>query len=356
MKFLTKLLIAFTLISATNTPFALAKQDQSAWSYLLPLAHHESGIGARPAGSKAEKQAAQWLIQQWQRQGYQATSLPFSYRFRGQSYQSQNVQMEIKGSSDRTLVIAAHYDSTGEDHGSLGATDNASGVAAVLALTAKLKGKTLPFNLRILAFGAEEIGLIGSTKYIEHQVRDLDKVIAMINLDTIIGGDQLYVHSADKTPYDCEGITKVDYNSNTQVRDALRAVSTAEFGNYGHKLHPAYKGAPEGVTGSWSDHAPFACSGIPIGYLEATNFAINGESGHDGYSQTEKTPLWDCYDDDKNTACDRDKERGWGMIWHTKFDRLDALEQVMPGRLQQQLDINVRVLERFVLNADQYLK
>ena len=356
MKFLTKSLLALALAGACSSPFALAKPDQTAWSYLLPLTHHESGIGARPAGSKAEKQAAQWLIHQWQKQGYQAHNLPFSYQLEGKGYQSQNVQVDIKGSSDRTLVIAAHYDSTGEDHGSLGATDNASGVAAMLALTAQLKGKTLPFNVRILAFGAEEVGLIGSVKYIEEQVQDLDKIIAMINLDTIIGGDQLYVHSADKTPYDCEGITEVNYNSDTRVRDALRAISLAEFGDNAHHIHPAFKGAPEGVTGSWSDHAPFACSGIPIGYFEATSFAINGESGHDGYSQTEKTPLWDCYDNDKNTACDRDEERGWGMIWHTKFDRLDALEQVMPGRLKQQLDINVNVLERFVVDADRYIK
>lgn len=89
--------------------------------------------------------------------------------------------------------------------------------------------------------------------------------------------------------------------------------------------------------------------------MEATNFAINGHGGHDGYSQSEKTQLWDCYDSENKTACDRKKEKSWGMIWHTKFDRLDTLQPVMKGRLKQQLKKNVDVLEQFVHKAEQYL-
>lgn len=237
----------------------------------------------------------------------------------------------------------------------MGAADNASGVAAILALSALLKQKSLPYSVRLLAFGAEEIGLLGSKAYINEQVKDRKNIVAMINLDTIIGGDKLYVHSAHTTPYECEGQTKTNYNSQTHVRNGLQKVSTDLFGEAGHKLHPAFKDFPEGVTGSWSDHSPFACAGIPIGYLEATNFEIAGADGNDGYSQTEKPQLWDCYDSDKKTACDRDSEHGWGMIWHTQFDRLDTLQPVMPGRLEEQLAKNVAVLEKFVLTAKQFL-
>ncbi len=343
------------IVSANVSAQVQLENSSIAWSYMLPLTDAKLGIGARPAGSKAEQKATKWLVKQWQQQGYQPQVLPFSYDMDGAKYHSQNIQIDIKGKNEKLIVIGAHYDSTGEDHGSLGAADNASGVAAILALSAKLKGKSLPYSIRLLALGAEEVSLQGAKAYINQQISDLDKVIGMINLDTIIGGDKLYVHSAHTTPYDCSYLTSTKYNADTKLRDALKGVSKQLFNTYAHQLHPAYDGYPEGVTGSWSDHAPFACSGVPVAYLEATNFAINGHSGNDGYSQTEKEQLWDCYNSDKKTACDRKKEQSWGMIWHTKFDRVDALEPVMPGRLQKQLEQNVLVLEHFTLNADNYL-
>lgn len=322
---------------------------------MAPLTEPSKGIGARPAGSKAEKKAAKWLVDQWQEQGYTARVLPFKYELEGRKYKSQNIQVDIKGNSDQVIVIGAHYDSTGEEHGSLGAADNASGVAAILALSAKIKGLSLPYSVRLIAFGAEEVGLQGAKAYITNQLKDRSKVLAMINLDTIIGGDKLYVHSAHTTPYDCKDIPRANYNSQSHIRDGLKTISTGLFGSESHQLHPAYDGYPEGVTGSWSDHSPFACAGVPIAYLEATNFSIKGQDGNDGYSQTEKAKLWDCYDSKNKTACDRNKEQSWGMIWHTQFDRLDTLQPVMPGRLEQQLNKNVDVLEQFVLAADKYV-
>lgn len=359
MRLLPTALIALTtgwltLISPTASAHPQIENNSIAWSYMMPLTDEKLGIGARPAGSKAEQKAAKWLVKQWQQQGYQPHVLPFSFKMGGKKYHSQNIQVDIKDKSEKLIVIGAHYDSTGEDHGSLGAADNASGVAAILALSAKLKEKSLPYSIRLLAFGAEEVSLQGAKAYINQQITDLNKVIGMINLDTIIGGDRLYVHSAHTTPYDCSYLSKTKYNSGTKLRDALKDVSTQLFSDDAHQLHPAYDDYPEGVTGSWSDHAPFACSGVPVAYLEATNFAIDGHGGNDGYSQTEKKQLWDCYNSDKKTACNREEEKSWGMIWHTKFDRVDALEPVMPGRLQQQLEQNVQVLEQFVLNADKY--
>ena len=354
------LLVAMlTALSAgAHTPSTTAQDDKInsiAWSYLLPLTDETTGIGARPAGSKSEKQAAEWITKKWQQQGYAVQELGFKYNLGKQAFRSQNLVVDIKGKSEKTLVVGAHYDSTGHKAGSLGATDNASGVAAMLALSSQLKNQSLPFSVRLIAFGAEEVGLQGARAYVKDQLSDKQQLIGMINLDTIIGGDNLYVHSAHTTAYKCKGLPNSKYNSETSLRDGLVSVSKALFGSQHHRLHPAYNGYPEGVTGSWSDHSPFACSDMPIAYLEATNFAIDGKDGNDGYSQTTSSELWDCYDDKNNTACDRKKEKSWGMIWHTKFDRLDTLEPVMPKRLAGQLQQNVDVLTQFVLTADKYL-
>jgi aminopeptidase YwaD len=81
------------------------------------------------------------------------------------------------GSGSRALdTIAVHY----------GADDNASGVAAVIEMA--FKSAELKNNRRSLifaAFGAEEMGLIGSTSFTANPPVDLTKVVAMFNFDMV---------------------------------------------------------------------------------------------------------------------------------------------------------------------------
>ena len=56
----------------------------------------------------------------------------------------------------RRLIIGAHYDTTPN---SPGANDNGSGVAAALVVAEELSDDELPFDLRFVLFGSEEIGL-----------------------------------------------------------------------------------------------------------------------------------------------------------------------------------------------------
>lgn len=341
------LLISSTAFAKDSTP-----TESFAWQKLVELTDETIGIGARPAGSDKEKETAAWIKEQWQTLGYTVNEFPFEFTLRKKSFTSSNLSMVIKGQSDKTIIIGAHYDSTGEKQGSLGTTDNGSGVAAILALAKRLKGQTLPYTIKLIAFGAEEYGLQGSKAYVGKQQESLENVIGMINLDTIIGGDKLYIHNAHEKSYKCNAVENPKYNSSSVLRDGLLTTSKALFADHSHMLHPAYDGYPEGQTGSWSDHAPFACSGMPIAYLEATNFAINGHSGNDGYSQTTHSDVWSCYKEDGKTACDRDSEKKWGMIWHTEFDRLDKLTTLFKNKLKHQLIQNVDVLETFVRQAD----
>ena len=93
---------------------------------------------------------------------------------------------------------------------------------------------------------------------------------------------------------------------------------------------------------------PLCLPGVPIAYVEATNFTINGEDGYDGYSQSTNPALWDCYDDATKSACDRDSETQWGKIWHTEHDRLDKMAELFPGRIEQQLGANTDLMIRFL--------
>ncbi|MEH6529810.1 MAG: M20/M25/M40 family metallo-hydrolase [Photobacterium frigidiphilum] len=338
-----------------------------AMDYLVEIADETQGIGARVASTQQEFQTGAWIYDKLTGFGYDVTIQPFTYIKKvdgvDTTFISNNYIIEKKGAQDKTIVLSAHYDSTGADHGSLGATDNGAGLAAAIAIAEKLQLTDLPYNVRILFPGAEENGLNGSLYYVKNAIDngELDNVIGMINYDTVGGGDIVYVHAAhsDYAQYQsyCEslGLNVSNYSKDTTIRDAMLQASIDVNGE-GEKyiIHPALTGYPEGETGSWSDHAGFACAGIPIAYVEATNFNINGEDGYDGYSQTTNPEMWDCYDSDTKTACDRETETKWGKIWHTEYDKLDKLDEAFPGRVAKQVSDNVNIVIELLTN-DKYI-
>lgn len=101
--------------------------------------------------------------------------------------------------SDEYLVVGAHYDHIGyggPGSGSLapdekkihyGADDNASGSSGLLELARYFANRRhmLKRNLVFIAFGAEEMGLLGSAHFVNHPAFPLEKTIAMLNMDMI---------------------------------------------------------------------------------------------------------------------------------------------------------------------------
>lgn len=340
---------------------------KKAMEYLVEVTDETQGIGHRQTKTQREIQAGHWIYDKLAGFGYDVTVQPFTYKLeeQGELLYSNNYIVEKKGKTDKTIVLAAHYDSTGSSKGSLGATDNGSGVVALIAIAEKLQQVETPYNVRFLLVGAEENGVNGSLHYVKeaHANGDLDNVIAMLNEDTINGGDYVYVHSAhsDYSHFksSCEriGLTEETYSADPIFRQTVLQASIDVLGEEGaFNIHPEVltpEGKvdyPEGETGSWSDHAGFACAGIPIANVESTNYNINGKWGYDGYSQTILPATWDCYDETTKTACDRDTETKWGKIWHTEFDRIDKLQELFPGRLEKQLCDNVNVMIELLTN------
>ena len=102
---------------------------------------------------------------------------------------SRNVVAELNNDieDDETLIIGAHYDTTPN---SPGANDNGSGVAAALVVAEELSDDELPFDLRFVLFGAEEIGLNGSFAYVGGLGEgESENILAMINLDVVGTGE-----------------------------------------------------------------------------------------------------------------------------------------------------------------------
>jgi hypothetical protein len=112
-----------------------------------------------------------------------------------------NVIGRVRGvdpaAADEMVVVGAHHDGLGrggptslapEQAGTIhpGADDNASGTAALLGIADALRRAGAPRRSVVLAaFGAEEIGLLGSAYYVSRRPAELDRTVAMVNLDTV---------------------------------------------------------------------------------------------------------------------------------------------------------------------------
>lgn len=139
-------------------------------------------IGLEPVGSSFEQAftftpgrgIAFWRARFWQ------TRQPVS---------GVNLIGRITGSSepDQVIVISAHYDHLGVRGGQVftGADDNASGVAAMLAMASWFKAHPPRHTLLFVAFDGEEGGLRGARAFLAQPPVPAAQLLANINFDML---------------------------------------------------------------------------------------------------------------------------------------------------------------------------
>jgi aminopeptidase YwaD len=133
-----------------------------------------------------------------------------------------------------TIVIGGHFDSVAAGPG---ANDNASGTATVLELARATAARDYPFALRFVAFGAEEVGLLGSAHYVRQlSAAERAATFAMLNLDMVGVGD------------------RVQFGGDAELVERATRLA-AERGVRAGQLR--------GGAGSGSDHASFLAAGVP---------------------------------------------------------------------------------------------
>ena len=167
-------------------------------------------LKGRGTGSEGNKKAANYIAHQFKKlklkpliQGnsyYQLfTATVRKVKVADSVRPTQNLIGYLDNGAAKTIIIGAHYDHLGEGkQGSSkdslgwgkihnGADDNASGVAGMLAL-AKYYSKNKikePYNFIFIAFGAEELGLLGSKHFIENPTIPMNDIEFMVNYDMI---------------------------------------------------------------------------------------------------------------------------------------------------------------------------
>jgi Zn-dependent M28 family amino/carboxypeptidase len=113
-----------------------------------------------------------------------------------------NVLAELPGkNADNVVMAGAHLDSVTEGPG---INDNGSGSAALLE-TALMMAKVKPQNtVRFAWWGAEELGLIGSTAYVEGLSQaERDRIALYLNYDMVGSPNYIFmVYDADQSTFE----------------------------------------------------------------------------------------------------------------------------------------------------------
>lgn len=109
-------------------------------------------------------------------------------------FKAQNVVGYIEGElKDSFVVVSAHYDHLGMmGKGTYfrGASDNASGTSLMLDLAAHYAQTKPKYSMVFVAFGSEEIGLVGSKAFVDDAVVPLKSIKAVLNIDLMGGGSE----------------------------------------------------------------------------------------------------------------------------------------------------------------------
>ncbi len=166
---------------------------------------------------------------------------------------TQNVFAEIRGrNANNVVMVGAHLDSVTEGPG---INDNGSGTAAILEV-ATLMAKSRPQNtIRFAWWGAEELGLIGSTEFVAGSTpAELSTIAAYLNFDMVGSPNPVrFVYDGDDS--DAEGAGPGPRGS-AEIEDVFEQFYT------GRGL--AYEGTD---FDGRSDYGPFIEAGVPAGGL-----------------------------------------------------------------------------------------
>lgn len=162
---------------------------------------------------------------------------------------SFNVIAESRtGNPDNVVMLGSHLDGVEEGPG---INDNGSGSAGILEVALKMKNMNLNNKLRFAWWSAEELGLIGSTKYVE-SLTDAEKakIALYLNFDMIASPNYIIgVYDGDGSKFGSKG---------PEGSGPIEQLFHMFYGLYG-------KGSVETEFSGRSDYQAFALAGIAVG-------------------------------------------------------------------------------------------
>lgn len=244
-------------------PAAAANYDQLMADVRILSADDMEG---RDTGAPGGERARAYIVSRLEALGIAAPAMgrlqPFEAQGRtregAKTFNGTNILGVIPGTrvTDKYIVVTAHYDHVGMNGGQIfnGADDNASGVATMLQLAARLKAAPPEHSVLIVALDGEERGLLGAKHFVEAPPVPLSSIVLNINYDMTARAEsdgKLWVTGTYQHP---------------NLRPLLEPIPangavTLAFG----KDTPEDKGADNWVEAS--DHGAFYKAGLPFLYF-----------------------------------------------------------------------------------------
>lgn len=140
-------------------------------------------FGIKQHGNPALLNTFNWLIGKYQSYGYSDFAID-TFEYQGEECYNLIVSKTGTKYPDKYLIIDSHYDTWGGP----GSDDNGTGTTIILEIARLLKDIDTEYSIRFCAFSGEEVGLIGSTHYVENVVVPEEHDIKLVfNIDCVGG-------------------------------------------------------------------------------------------------------------------------------------------------------------------------
>jgi hypothetical protein len=170
-----------------------------------------------------------------------------------------NVAAQVAGTrlDTRAIVVSAHYDHVGVRDGVIypGADDNASGVAALLAIAGYVRQHPLQHRVVLAAFDAEEFDLQGAKAFLKAPPVPVSAMALNVNFDMVSRNDrgEIYAAGTYHSPSLKPIVADVQRRTPVKIR-------------FGHDRPQSSRSDPEDWTPQ-SDHGEFHKAGVPFLYF-----------------------------------------------------------------------------------------
>jgi len=213
--------------------------------------------------ANALDQAADYISDQWSSMGYEV--YPQEYKAKG--VKCRNLEVNHQGSRNpgNIILLGAHYDTI---HGSPGANDNGSGIAALLEISRLIRHIKTDDTIRFVAFTNEEPPFYGTDKMgswvYAHQARLRgDNIRAAIILETL--GFYTNAPASQMAP-PLLGMFFPGRGNFLAMISNLRSYGVTRRFSQAFRSHSKFPvqqlSAPQALPGiGWSDHSPFWLNG-----------------------------------------------------------------------------------------------
>lgn len=233
----------------------------------------DDAMQGRGTGTPGAEAAARYITGRLEALGYKPELQVFSYKRRDRrTAKGVNIFARIEGTdpdpNGRVIVFSAHYDHLGVRNGEIhnGADDNASGVAALLAVAEALRRHPPVHDVIFLAPDAEEAGLRGARAFVANPPVAKERIALNINLDMVSrsGPGVLYAAGLSHAPQFAPILRPLAERAPVHLR-------------FGHDT-------PDLGSGDWtlqSDHGAFHRAGIPFVYFGVEDHADYHKPGDD---------------------------------------------------------------------------